>query len=368
MRNFISLICFAYLALLTGCANFNSIHRDNTISKKRGEIVFTDAKQRGIITNPLTVKTDGRFTFKDGTEVPVNIESQIRMCSEAAPDVFSAYALSAAAKASAKVAEKSGEGEFSLSSVENASTIARTQTINMLREAMFRTCERYLSGAISQDELIVQSARDQRMIVSTLAIEQLTSIFSQIAKTGEDHSKAQESSDIISAKKDKLLSDESVRHVADAIKEIVESTYRFDEVMMTCVVAFREKNREPAPENSHENSLYNNCLGYLEKVVASNVESARRSGLSPAPTELDRIVVDVITSENADNQIETANASLMYWQENGFQLLTDTIGPDSVQIYEGKITGDPPDRLYRSELMYDKAIIEEPIVLIFIKG
>ncbi len=181
MRNFISIFSFVFLALLTACANFNSIHRDNTVSKTRGEIVFTDAKQRGIISNPVKETVVTKTTVVDGKTVSEEKELQrrLRMCSEAAPDVFSAYAFSAAAKVAAKVAEKSGQGEFSLSSAENASTIARTQTINMLRELMFRTCERYLNGAIDADELVVQAARDQRVMVSILAIEQLTGVYWQ---------------------------------------------------------------------------------------------------------------------------------------------------------------------------------------------
>jgi hypothetical protein len=57
---------------------------------------------------------------------------------------------------------------------ENASSIERSQTVNILRESMYRTCERYLSGAISKEEFIVQAARDQRTMVQVLAIEQLT--------------------------------------------------------------------------------------------------------------------------------------------------------------------------------------------------
>ena len=57
---------------------------------------------------------------------------------------------------------------------QSGATIERTQTVNLLRESLYRTCERYLSGAISKPTLIVQAARDQRAMVTVLAIEQLT--------------------------------------------------------------------------------------------------------------------------------------------------------------------------------------------------
>jgi hypothetical protein len=46
----------------------------------------------------------------------------------------------------------------------------------MLRESFYRTCERYLSGAITKPQLVVQAARDQRSMVTVLAIEQLTGV------------------------------------------------------------------------------------------------------------------------------------------------------------------------------------------------
>jgi hypothetical protein len=44
----------------------------------------------------------------------------------------------------------------------------------MLKEMMYRTCERYLNGQISELEYPIIAARDQRIMTSILAIEQLT--------------------------------------------------------------------------------------------------------------------------------------------------------------------------------------------------
>lgn len=172
------ILCVFFAIAVSGCANLNSIHRDNKVSEKRGEVVFTDAKQRGIISNPVKEKIVTNTIIENGKKTEgTELELRLRMCSEAAPDVFSAFATSAAGKASVDAATKSGSGAFSFSSNETAATISRTQTVNLLREAMFRTCERYLNGAIDKDELIVQASRDQQMIVSTLAIEQLTGVY-----------------------------------------------------------------------------------------------------------------------------------------------------------------------------------------------
>ncbi|RIA46344.1 hypothetical protein DFR49_0883 [Hephaestia caeni] len=153
----LALFCLASLSL-AGCANFNSIHRvDRLPSGSKDEadaiVIMVDAKQRHLLAMPE--QDPGRPT-------------SWRMCAEAAPDVFSAFATSAGAKG-----DKSG-GALSIASTETAGTIERTQTINMIREAFYRTCERYASGAISRAQFVVQAARDQKSMIAFLAIEQLT--------------------------------------------------------------------------------------------------------------------------------------------------------------------------------------------------
>lgn len=159
MNRFLPLVAFV---LVTGCANANSIFRVRSLSDPRSTVVVVDAKQRAILSNP-----------PDATHTRYR-----RFCSEPSPDVFSVLSQSLSGSASANVDSTARtvaaalQGAFSNS--EAGSTIARTQTINMLREMMFRTCERYLSGAIDDTEFPIVAARDQRIIVSILSIEQLT--------------------------------------------------------------------------------------------------------------------------------------------------------------------------------------------------
>jgi hypothetical protein len=151
---------------LVGCANLTSIHRMDTLgSQAEGRVIFTDAKQRAIF-NTRVREYVGKSKF----------DSQ-RYCSEPAPDAFSAFSSSLSGDAAAsglKGASPDLKARAAIAISESAATIERTQTINLLRESMFRTCERFMSGAISKDELIIQAARDQRAMVAVLAIEQLT--------------------------------------------------------------------------------------------------------------------------------------------------------------------------------------------------
>lgn len=144
--------------LLSACsANHNSIYRNEKIPDE-DSVISIDAKQRIIISNK---------------------KNKIRQfCSEPSPDVFTvvAQALSAGGSFGKSAEPASIEAVLNLafSSAEQGSTIPRTQTINMLRELMFRTCERYLNGAYNGFEMSVQAVRDQRLMVSILAIEQIT--------------------------------------------------------------------------------------------------------------------------------------------------------------------------------------------------
>lgn len=157
-------ICLAVL-MTVGCARLNSIHRGKSVPNDRGHVLSVDAKQRAIISVPAH-QASGQTEA-----VPI-----MRFCSEPPPDVFTAIATGYGVKAlfgSDKTQQEIG-AEIQQTISENAATIGKTQTVNILREMMFRNCERFLSGATSADEFIVQAARDQRAIVHVLAVEQLT--------------------------------------------------------------------------------------------------------------------------------------------------------------------------------------------------
>jgi hypothetical protein len=150
--------------LMSGCANLTSIYRAQPLPEEQPHLVSIDSKQRVVLSNP------GRTAESGNSNI-------VRFCAEPPPDVFTALATSLGAEASLKQSaspEAAAKLAFTLS--ENAATIERTQTVNILRETMYRNCERYLSGAISEEEFIVQAARDQQLIVQVLAVEQITGV------------------------------------------------------------------------------------------------------------------------------------------------------------------------------------------------
>jgi len=136
-----------------GCANFNSVYRDLKTSEGTGALI--DIKQRAIIA----AKND-------------TAPYKVVVCAEPSPDSLSAYAAELAAKADLpEVVSAQLSGAFQ----ESASyTGLRTQSIQLLRDSMYRTCEAYMNGAINQAQYDLLARRYQKHTVALLAIEQLT--------------------------------------------------------------------------------------------------------------------------------------------------------------------------------------------------
>lgn len=148
----------AALLLLSACgANHNTAYRLKPLAMTTDSILTIDAKQRNVL-----ISRDGNVA---------------RMCAEPSPDVFSVFAQSLGASISGGTTSPQqieAAASLALSRAENGASISRTQTSNVVRELMFRTCERYLNGAIGPEAFAIQAIRDQRMVISILAIEQLT--------------------------------------------------------------------------------------------------------------------------------------------------------------------------------------------------
>lgn len=183
--------------ILSGCnANHYSIYRTEQLKPDQANVIAVDAKQRFLLSNVITKTTqeipatpaiEGKAATQatPATEskpavpgTPASTEQIRRFCLEPSPDVFSV--LSQAASGGGSFGQTADPKSMNIalqaafSSSEAGASISRTQTVNMLKEMMYRTCERYLNGQISDDQYPIIAARDQRIMTSILAIEQLT--------------------------------------------------------------------------------------------------------------------------------------------------------------------------------------------------
>ena len=134
------------------------------------DIVSMDAKQRSVIVTSKARSNGSKTGDSEGSITP-----SVMSCSEPPPDVLSALSVSAGLNYQGVVKGDPNVGlTAALAAAESVGAIERTQTVNLLRESMFRTCERAANGLMNWKDVAVQSARDQRMATAVLAIEQLT--------------------------------------------------------------------------------------------------------------------------------------------------------------------------------------------------
>jgi hypothetical protein len=139
---------------LTGCANLNSIN--HRFKPDEGDSLSVDAKQRTIFT--VTKEYSGEKTWK-------------AICAEPSPDALSALSASGAIDASV-VGKALG---LAYGTQEGAASIGlRTQTITILRDAMYRLCEGYASNALDEISFSRLQRRYQNIMLGLLSIEQLT--------------------------------------------------------------------------------------------------------------------------------------------------------------------------------------------------
>jgi hypothetical protein len=143
---------FIITIIFSSCANMTSIYRELDTSQGKGALI--DIKQRAIISGKVDTIENGEVT-----------KTNYVVCAEPSPDAMSALS---AAIASDKLG-------LAGSLQEGAAFVGlRTQSIQLLRDAMYRYCEMYMNGGISKSQYQLLLRRNQRYMVALLAIEQLT--------------------------------------------------------------------------------------------------------------------------------------------------------------------------------------------------
>lgn len=143
------LTCLCATYLVTGCAYLTTYQADLG-SPSTG--VSLDAKQRVVL-----VRGSGETR---------------RVCAEPSPDALSALGASLGASI---LGENSSTKQIAAALGETSASIGlRTTSIQLMRDAMYRACEAYLSGGITAQEYADLQGHSQTLVVGLLAIEQLT--------------------------------------------------------------------------------------------------------------------------------------------------------------------------------------------------
>lgn len=155
-----SIVTIAVSALiLSACANFESIGRRSNLpddGSRESRAIHLDAKQR------LVIAKGGDGTANDPSAV----------CAEPSPDALSAIAASAGIGAS--VPSQGAASAATALQTSAASIGLRTQSITLMRDALYRVCEAYYSGQLSKAQVMLLLARSQDLTATVVAVEQLT--------------------------------------------------------------------------------------------------------------------------------------------------------------------------------------------------
>lgn len=159
-RRVLGVSTFAILA--SACQNMQALVRHESLPSSGGALLV-DARSRAILSGHEP-------THHPPSAAPA--ERDRIVCAEPSPDALSALAFGAGGTARQ---EGVGEASGSLSVSESAASIGlRTQSIQLLRDGMYRLCEGYMNGAITASQYVILWNRYQEMMLGLVAIEQLT--------------------------------------------------------------------------------------------------------------------------------------------------------------------------------------------------
>ncbi|WP_336978801.1 hypothetical protein [Altererythrobacter fulvus] len=327
--------------LLSGCVANNKVaFRKKELSNEVDQVIAIDAKQRAILTTQGEKKTTIiRSEAADGTVRQEELTSEFRrFCAEPSPDVFSVLAQSFSASGSFGQEASDPKAvqaamQAAATSNETGSSIPRTQTMNMLRELMYRTCERYLNDGIGATELSVQAIRDQRLMVSILAIEQLTgavtpspvvlktggsasgglggdaiAVFDRLAKAKEEAEEAEEKAK--SAYDEKFGEGKSCTAIAEATEAGTDLTDEQKEEAPKCdelksAKSKASKDAEAARSNFETVKKAIDTGGVSVSTVADAIAQGGLNRASPGSVGDVSTVVKDIVAMNFDDNSET---------------------------------------------------------------
>ena len=175
MRSSVPLVLVMAILVPPSCANLHSISRRSVIpntSKNGNTAVHLDAQQRLVIFGP-----DGKY------------------CAEASPDAMAAFA-------AALVLGVSGQKQVAVSlSNTTQSSIAtiglRTQSITLMRDALYRLCEATANNTLSPLSATQLLARSQDLTAVVVAVEQLTGVVAANQATLSGTANAQTSASLV---------------------------------------------------------------------------------------------------------------------------------------------------------------------------
>jgi hypothetical protein len=337
-------LSLAFLSLAGCSANWNAIHiRENAGTTPT---VSVDAKQRFLVSTPRSNLPNGANTGDSRNDPPRII------CTEPSPDAVSVLSSSFAGGAGLNLTKPdqtqvAAQLNAALSRVENGGyTGLRTQTIQLLRDGMYRLCEGYAAGALSGNEFRDLQRRYQSVMLALLSIEQITGTIAQrptvfsgsaAAMTGDSLQVVQEKYTEALEKKVKLdnVATDAKTALATATtalekaeaenKKCDQKCANKDQIAADLEKASAEKNEKSKDSDAAAKvaAAHKKYVGELENAVGKGGQTLKTlaSGGAPStvfdPTDTNRAVM---TSGAAKFIADTARRIVGLTQVGGFGL------------------------------------------------
>lgn len=153
---------------LSGCGNWNTLYRQPSFSQSPADSVITDINARLLLAIP---NTESR---KETTSRIFRNKPSTIVCAEPSPDALTTYA--ANATVGKNVAEKisiNGSAAYNSAGLYVGN---RTQTIQLIRDQMYRLCEAYANGIIDSGTYEMMIVRSQRYTIALALLDNIQSL------------------------------------------------------------------------------------------------------------------------------------------------------------------------------------------------
>lgn len=313
--NAMRLVAGVIVLFLAGCANLQTVGRSSTLPNN-GVAVHLDAIQRVVLTRP----SSGSDLSGAAQGNPDSRYPTLLACAEPSPDAIQAYASSFGL----------GVATPSQQSVSIAQALAasagsiglRTQSITLMRDALYRICELYFNGAISRNAAVQLLERSQDLSLGILAIEQLTgavqaqqvmlnttstaSAAALINDTQKELDKAK------AAETSKKTAQDEAQAAADAQKKIVEDKTadanvakdkaKKTQMQIDALVPKRDAAKSKLDDASSASIVANNEVAAMEDDLQSQKDTAKRArkAANDAATHAAKMQSDLELAQKAD--------------------------------------------------------------------
>ena len=273
-----TIIITSALFVASGCANINTVSRTTSLpeSESGGVAIHLDAQQR------LVLYSAGKY------------------CAEPSPDALQAYA--SALGFGRKDASSLGTGQQSYA----GSIGLRTQSITIMRDALYRMCEAYNNKVLGDVMVATLLGRSQDLTAVILAIEQLTGAVAanQIILTGNTD---------VNASANLVANDEALASAKDTLTKREAAVKKATTIRDEASEALgKARDKEEAARTALKNATAGNSASETNK--AKKGLSLAQKDTQEAEKKLEQAEADLNTSkeqlESAKRVVETIQMAM----------------------------------------------------------